>query len=325
MLGALELILPRDRHAGREPTSKAGTTSSPAAARSLPPWSTPALAQDSHPGRSGADLLFLGLHRQAQGSTAIAGSTCSHGAGRGSTPATTADDHVRTEKLHGLFWSGNFSLALGGLGGGGAISSAMFDPAEAVTLLERERVTSPYCWPHQWAQLEAAPGWAEADLRRLLSNPGRTCASRRRPSARAGSSSHASYGSTDFLFILTSSGATSEAVWKGNNGEVCPAQHGAHCRSRQRRDAEAGRDRRGRLQRTDAMLGYALRAAEEAFDEQGYYRTGDEGLIDEADRLVFQGWTSTSTGEEQCLAGGSRPDAVQLPGVKVCKTTARAA
>ena len=63
---------------------------------------------------------------------------------------------VRCWSPNGLFWSGNFSISLGGTlaAGGALVLQRLFDPAESVRLLEAERVTMPYCWPHQWAQLE---------------------------------------------------------------------------------------------------------------------------------------------------------------------------
>ena len=72
--------------------------------------------------------------------------------------AMNAEDRVRTWAPNGLFWSGNFSIALGATFaiGGTLILQRTFDPAEAVPLISAERVSLPYCWPHQWASLEAA-------------------------------------------------------------------------------------------------------------------------------------------------------------------------
>src|SRR5690606_26215368 len=76
------------------------------------------------------------------------------------------DRPPRTWSANGLFWSGNFSISLGGTlaAGGALILQPTFVPSEAIGLMQAERVSLPYCWPHQWAQLEAEPGWEEADL-----------------------------------------------------------------------------------------------------------------------------------------------------------------
>ncbi len=63
------------------------------------------------------------------------------------------EHEVRCWSPNGLFWSGNFSISLGGTlaAGGALVLQRMFDPAESVRLFEKERVSMPYCWPHQWA------------------------------------------------------------------------------------------------------------------------------------------------------------------------------
>ena len=72
--------------------------------------------------------------------------------------------HVRCWAANGFFWSGNFGMALGTTlaCGGALVLQRTFDPAEALELMEAERVNFPFAWPHQWAQLEAAPNWRES-------------------------------------------------------------------------------------------------------------------------------------------------------------------
>src|SRR5207248_9305906 len=70
---------------------------------------------------------------------------------------------------NGFFWSGNFAMALGATlaAGGTLVLQRTFDPAEALELMQAERVSFLFAWPHQWAQLEAAGNWAAADLSAL--------------------------------------------------------------------------------------------------------------------------------------------------------------
>ena len=42
-----------------------------------------------------------------------------------------------------------------------------FAAEEALALMEAERVTMPFAWPHQWAKLEEAPNWGDVDLSSL--------------------------------------------------------------------------------------------------------------------------------------------------------------
>src|SRR6202030_2668876 len=76
------------------------------------------------------------------------------------------EDDVRTWTANSFIWSGDFAIALGGTlaAGGAIILQRIFEPVEALELMQAERVTWPQAWPHQWAQLESAPNWAGTDL-----------------------------------------------------------------------------------------------------------------------------------------------------------------
>ena len=67
---------------------------------------------------------------------------------------------------NGFFWSGNFTMVLGSTlaSGGALVLQSTFDAAEALELMQAERVNFPFAWPHQWAQLEGAPNWGRVDL-----------------------------------------------------------------------------------------------------------------------------------------------------------------
>ena len=78
-------------------------------------------------------------------------------------------DDVRTWTANGFIWSGNFGTALGATlaAGGALVLQRTFDAVEALELMQSERVTIPHAWPHQWAQMEAAPNWRTVDLSSL--------------------------------------------------------------------------------------------------------------------------------------------------------------
>ena len=48
--------------------------------------------------------------------------------------------------------------------GGSLVLQPTFDAADALELMQAERVNFPFAWPHQWAQLEGAPNWDRVDL-----------------------------------------------------------------------------------------------------------------------------------------------------------------
>jgi fatty-acyl-CoA synthase len=75
----------------------------------------------------------------------------------------------RAWSANGFFWSGNFAMALGSTlsAGGSLILQRWFDADEALTLMEKERASVLFAWPHQRAQLAAADGFLGADLSSL--------------------------------------------------------------------------------------------------------------------------------------------------------------
>ena len=71
------------------------------------------------------------------------------------------DPDVRTWSANGLFWSGNFCMALGTTfaAGGSLVLQRYFAPGESLRLMQAERVSLPLAWPHQWATLANDPAY----------------------------------------------------------------------------------------------------------------------------------------------------------------------
>ncbi len=134
-------------------------------------------------------------------------------------------DDVRTLTANGFFWSGNFGMALGGTlsCGGAIILQSTFDAAEALRLMEAERVTLPLAWPHQWAQLEAAPNWATTDLSSLR-YVDESSALGRHPSVKSRYTEPKwAYGNTETFTISTAyPHDTPREVAADTHGEVLP-------------------------------------------------------------------------------------------------------
>ena len=234
---------------------------------------------------------------------------------------------VRFWSANGLFWSGNWSIALGGTlaGGGCLVLQRVFDPAEAIRLFEDERVSLPYCWPHQWAQLEEQPHWPEADLSNfwyvdseiMLRHEQKTI-----PRARL--DPRATYGSTETFTISTAFAVnTPRDIWEGSNGEVLPGNIAKIVDPGTGVILKRGETGEFAVKGPTLMLGYLGLPPEEAFDEQGFYHAGDGGYLDERGRFVFQGRIN-----DIIKTGGANVSPVEVdwtlcacPGVKVCKTT----
>jgi fatty-acyl-CoA synthase len=237
------------------------------------------------------------------------------------------DHELRTWSANGLFWSGNFSIALGGTfaAGGTLVLQPVFDPAEALRLFEAERVSLVYCWPHQWAQLEALPGWADADLSSFhyvdaelnLRHPQKTITTR-------WTEPRSSYGSTETFTISTAYPlGTPREVWEGTSGEVLPGNTVKIVDPETGKTLKRGETGEIAVKGPTLMLGYIGIPNDEALDCEGFYRAGDGGYLDERGRLIFQGRIN-----DIIKTGGANVSPVEVDwalascaGIKVCKTT----
>ena len=233
----------------------------------------------------------------------------------------------RAWSANGLFWSGNWAFTLGGslACGGCLVLQPTFDAAGAIRLFEAERVNFPYCWPHQWAQLEERPEWDSADLSGFLYFDAECFLHRPQPTITTTFiDPRASYGSTETFTISASYPCgTPEAVWRGTSGEPLPGM------TLRIVDPETGETmRRGEtgeiaVKGPTLMLGYIGIPNDEALDDQGFYRSGDGGHIDAQGRLFFAGRIN-----DIIKTGGANVSPVEIdwalcacPGVRVCKTT----
>lgn len=235
------------------------------------------------------------------------------------------EDRVRSWTANGLFWSGNFGMAFGtSLASGGAlVLQRAFDAQEALELMEAERVSCPLAWPHQWAQLEAAPGWPRADLSSLrFADAGTPAARHPTAPARWTEPGHA-YGSTEtFTITACYPASTPPEVHGGSSGEALP---GVTLKiTDPLTGAPVPRGERGEIcvKGPTLMLGYLGTPLDETLDHEGYFRTGDGGYLDARGRLFWEGrltdiiktgGANVSPREvDEALAG--------YPGVKVAQT-----
>ncbi|MEZ5742314.1 MAG: class I adenylate-forming enzyme family protein [Sphingomonadaceae bacterium] len=241
--------------------------------------------------------------------------------------AFEADVPLRTWSANGLFWSGNWSLALGGTlaAGGTMVLQRLFDPAEAVRLFEAEAITLPYCWPHQWAQLEEQPGWPDADLSSFHYIDAEVMLRKAHKDIGKGRlDPRSSYGSTETFTISASVPVgTPREEWEGTFGKVLPGNTIKIVDPGTDRILKRGETGEIAVKGPTLMMGYVGVPPEEALDAQGYYRAGDGGYLDEQGRLVFQGRIN-----DIVKTGGANVSPVEVdwtlcacPGVKVCKTT----
>jgi fatty-acyl-CoA synthase len=202
------------------------------------------------------------------------------------------DDHVRGWTANGFFWSGNFTMVLGSTlaSGGALVLQSTFDAAEALELMQVERVSFPFAWPHQWAQLEGAPNWDRVDLSSVRFADFKTpIAHHPTVSGEWYEPGHA-YGNTETFTITTGYPAnTPPEVHADSFGVALPGV------TLKITDPLTG----GLVPRGEAgeisvkgptlMLGYIGTPLDETLDSEGFFPTGDGGYLDDAGRLYWQG------------------------------------
>ena len=202
------------------------------------------------------------------------------------------NDHVRGWTANGFFWSGNFTMVLGSTlaSGGSLVLQSTFDAAEALELIQAERVNFPFAWPHQWAQLEGAPNWGQADLSSVRFADFKTpIAHHPTVSGEWHEPGHA-YGNTETFTITTGYPANTPPEVHADSFGV--ALHGVTLKITDPltgdivRRGEAGEIS---VKGPTLMLGYIGTPLDETLDGEGFFPTGDGGYLDDAGRLYWQG------------------------------------
>jgi fatty-acyl-CoA synthase len=235
------------------------------------------------------------------------------------------DAPPRTWSSNGFFFSGNFASGLGGTlsSGGTLVLQRWFDAESALELMARERATMLLAWPHQWAQLQAAPNYGSVDLSAMHYIDAATPIARHPTIATDWREPAQAYGCTE-TFTLISVFAT------GTPPEVAGASHGRPTAGSSIKivDPFTGRPTplgvRGEIavKGPTLMLGYLGVPLDETLDDEGYYRTGDGGWLDAEGRLFWEGRLS-----DIIKTGGANVSPLEvdeviraLPGVKIVQT-----
>jgi acyl-CoA synthetase (AMP-forming)/AMP-acid ligase II len=190
-----------------------------------------------------------------------------------------------------LFWTGGFS---GGLlsvlvAGATLLTESTPEPGRTIRFLERERATLFRGWPDQAARIAAHSDFATADLTSLrpASLAAVLPAARRpRPGARAN------------LFGMTESAGPYcgerldldvPASKQGSCGRPFAGIEARIVEPESRREVGPGVEGEIQLRGSNMMRGICGRIRSELFDAEGYFSTGDLGVLDADGYLWFAG------------------------------------
>ncbi|WP_170323740.1 class I adenylate-forming enzyme family protein [Cryptosporangium phraense] len=237
----------------------------------------------------------------------------------------TPDDLPRCWPANGLFWSGNFGMAIGATfaAGGAIVLQRTFAAAEALELMQAEKVNFPLAWPHQWAQLAGAPNWDSVDLSALRFVDARTAlAAHPTVSGTWYEPSHA-YGNTETFTLSACYPANTPAeVAGGSSGEPLPGNTFKIVDALSGEVLPRGAPGEICVKGPTLMLGYLGTPLDETLDPDGYFHTGDGGHLDDGGRVF---WTGRLT--DIIKTGGANVSPLEVdealvsyPGVKVAQT-----
>jgi fatty-acyl-CoA synthase len=232
---------------------------------------------------------------------------------------------VRCWTANGFSWSGQFSMVLGcGLScGGTVVLQPTFDPAEALELIESERVAIPFAWPHQWVKLTEAPNWNSVNLGSLRYVDPRSPLAQH-PTVRATDwYEPPAYGATETFTIVAALPGFKPGPGRqhlqgpplpGNAIKIVDPLSGGVLPNGERGEIA--------VKGPTLMLGYLGTALSETLDQEGYFHTGDSGYLDEAGQLFWEGRLSDIIKTGGANVSPREIDSILMsyPGVKLSRT-----
>jgi fatty-acyl-CoA synthase len=161
----------------------------------------------------------------------------------------------------------------------------LFDAAETIRLIEQERISFMNGRPHQWARMVAEPGYAAADLS-SLKHVTRGEMLWEHPTVDTSWKMPMAFGTTETMSIVTSVG--DDAIAHKDDGSAGVPLPGNILKIV---NPETGKvvpvGERGEVCIT--MIGYIGKTAEETFDDEGFYCTGDGGYVSADGHLFWEG------------------------------------
>ncbi len=234
-------------------------------------------------------------------------------------------DDVRTWTANGFSWSGNFAMAIGGTlsSGGALVLQRTFEPAEALELMAQEQVTLPLAWPHQWAQLEAAPNFLSSDLSAIKYVDAKVPLGKHPSVHTTWIEPNRIYGNTETFTLSAAFPAnTPKEITGSRSGPPLPGNTFKIVDPLTGETMPLGEMGEIMVKGPTLMMGYVGIPLDETLDPDGFFPTGDGGFIDQQGWLVWEGRLNDIIKTGGVNVSPFEIDAVikTMPGVKATQT-----
>ncbi|MGH9028441.1 MAG: class I adenylate-forming enzyme family protein [Acidimicrobiales bacterium] len=206
------------------------------------------------------------------------------------------DPNAKVWSAFPFFWTAGFCMVMGATlaAGGCLVLEELFEPGEALSFMEREKVDTAYAWPHQMGALEAHPSWLEHDLSSIR-HVEEFSALARHPTVDVSDawSPRSAYGLTETFTIISSVPSDTPAEEReGHEGLILPGNAIRIVDASTGEALPVGVAGEIRVKGPTLMKGYLKVEPEAVFDEDGFFATGDAGFVDDRGRLHWAGRTT---------------------------------
>jgi acyl-CoA synthetase (AMP-forming)/AMP-acid ligase II len=204
------------------------------------------------------------------------------------------DESTRVWCALPLFWTAGLNVAMGATlaGGGTWIMQEMFEPSQALRLMERERVTEPHTFAHQAKTLEEHPDWASTDLSSCTRVFGKSVFTRH-PSVKGDPTWNmpVGYGLSETSSSVAGFPFTTprQVLRNGSYGRLLPGNELRVVHPETGRVVGANEEGELIVRGPTLMEHYIKRTRAESFDPDGFYHTGDLGSYDDDGCVYFGG------------------------------------
>ena len=191
-----------------------------------------------------------------------------------------------------FFWTAGIAMSLGATlaAGGTLILQESFDPEAALACIERERATTVHAWPHQEKSMAEHPSAASRDLRSVRHVEFTSPLAKVIPIEVDEWGIYGSYGLSETFTLATATHARAPADLRHHtNGPALPGNTVRIVDPESGGPMPEGEKGEVAVKGPTLMSGYYKVEPENAFDEEGFFRTQDGGWIDADGNLHWKG------------------------------------